>query len=234
LRRWSWYGGGDDNDDGASASPDGGGALATVHTVPPLEPVVRDLVDAYNEATDAGVQLAVTPQDQAVQAVSQGTPAILPGPWLAGVDADNVVKGRNLAIIAITVGNPAQVGGVVAFASDSSLETAICGANSPFGNFAALVVGFGGVQPDPSRVAEGCEAEAVAREVRRELDAALVFRAFVQIPEEVQVVNIPDDGNLVVNVRYAPAKGDASSDSFEGFLASDAAEQILSQRGFLP
>jgi hypothetical protein len=102
--------------------------------------VVRDLVDAYNEATHAGVQLAVTPQDQAIQAVSQGIPAILPAPWLAGVDADNVVIGRNLAIIAIPVGNPAPVGGVDAFASDSSLETAICCANGPFGNFAALVV----------------------------------------------------------------------------------------------
>jgi hypothetical protein len=36
----------------------------------------------------------VTPHDQTVQAVSQGTPAILPGAWLAGVGGDNMVIGR--------------------------------------------------------------------------------------------------------------------------------------------
>jgi Bacterial extracellular solute-binding protein len=226
--------GGDDGGSTPSADQGQGGATAVVHTVAPLEPVVRGLVDAYNQAADADIELAVTPQEQAVEAASQGTPAILPGPWLAGLDADSFVIGRNLAIIAVAAGNPAEVTGVDVFADDSDLGTAICGPDSPFGNFGALVVARGGVQPDPARVTQGCEADAVGRVARGELDAALVFRTNVTMPQGVEIVNIPDDENLVIDVRYAPAAADASSDSFQQFLRSEAATMILTQQGFLP
>jgi hypothetical protein len=224
-------------DDGGAADPpsaEGGGATATVHTVPELEPVVRGLVEAYDETSDVGVELAVGPQNDVVRAVSDGRAAILPGAWLGGVDAEGVVIGRNLAIIAVPAGNPSQVTGVDTFAAGSGLDTAMCGADSPFGNFAALVVARGGVQPDPAHATSGCDADAVARVVRGELDAALVFRAFVPIPDGVEVVSIPDDQNLVIEVRYAPVAANASADSFQAFLRSDAAKQVLTQHGFLP
>jgi ABC-type molybdate transport system substrate-binding protein len=144
------------------------------------------------------------------------------------------VIGRNLAIIAVPVGNPAQVPGVGAFAPDSALNTAICGANSPFGNFAALVLARAGVNPAGVRVAQGCDADAVARIARGELDAALVFRSNVPIPDNVEVINIPEDQNVVVDVRYAPTSEGGTGKSFQDFLASDQAKKVLSQRGFLP
>jgi molybdate transport system substrate-binding protein len=208
--------------------------VATVHTVPQLEPVVRGLVEAYDQASDVGVELAVEPQNDVVQAVSQGTPAILPGAWLGGDDAESMVIGRNLAIIAVPAGNPAEVTGVDAFAAGSGLDTAMCGADSPFGNFAALVVAKGGARPDLARVSSGCDADAVTRVARGDLAAALVFRTFVPIPDGVEVVSIPDDENLVIDVRYAPVAANRSTDSFQEFLQSDAAEQVLTQQGFLP
>lgn len=226
--------GDDGGDANGSANQGRQGAGATVVTVPPLEGVVRGLVDAYNKTSDTTIQLTVTPQAQAMQAVSQGRPAILPGPWLAGVNANSVPTGRNLAIIAVPAGNPSQVTGVSAFAASSGLDTAACGADSVFGNFAALVVRRGGVEPDPARVSSGCETDALGRVARGELDAALLFRSFFAIPEGVDVITIPDDQNIVIDVRYAPAAANASADSFQAFLASDLATQILTQQGLLP
>jgi ABC-type molybdate transport system substrate-binding protein len=220
--------GDDDGDTAGSAAGD------TIRTAAPLEPVVTELVDAYNEASGPGIELAVAPPDEAVEAVSQGTPAILPSAWLEGADTDSLVIGRNLAIIAVPVGNPAQVTGVDAFAPDSGLETMICGASSPAGNLAATVLSLGGVAADPARIGEGCDTDAAARVARGELDAALVFRGDTPIPQRVEVISIPDDQNLVLDVEYAPATADPSTDSFQGFLESDAATQILSQHGFLP
>jgi molybdate transport system substrate-binding protein len=233
--------GGDDGGNGGPAGsgsadtvPGRGGGVASVHTVSALEPVARELVDAYNGTSDTGIELAVQPQDQAIQAVSQGSSAILPGVWLSGVDADTVAIGRNLAIIAVPAGNPAGVTGVEALAPGSPLDTELCGPNSQVGNFAALVAARGGVHPDPSRIAEGCEADALARVARGELDAALVFRANLPIPDGVEVVNIPDDQNIVIDVSYAPAAGNPDPNSFQSFLATDQAAQVLSKHGLLP
>jgi hypothetical protein len=220
------------DDDGDSAGSSG--EIDAISTATPLEPVVTELVDAYNETSDVGIELAVTPQNEAVDGVSEGTPAILPTPWLSGTDADSVVIGRTLAIIAVPAGNPAQVNGVDAFAPDSGLDTMICGANTPAGNIAAQVLSLGGVQTDPARIDEGCDADAVARVARGELDAALVFRGNVPIPEGVEFITIPDDQNVVIDFAYAPAADDASRESFQGFLESDTATQILSRHGLLP
>lgn len=226
-------GGGDDGDTDDARNPGAQGASATVHTVPQLEPVVRALVDAYDGASDAGVQVAVAPQPQVAQAAREGRQVILPGPWLTVVNADSVAIGRNLAIIAVPPGNPRQVTGVGAFARDSGLNTAICASDSQYGNFGSIVVARGGVQPDPARVSQGCDADALTRVSRGELDAALVFRSLQQIPGGVQVVNIPDNQNLVIDVRYAPVAGNTPG-SFQAFLASEPAKQILTQQGFLP
>jgi hypothetical protein len=227
-------GGDDDSDKAGSADGGPGGAIATVHAVPPLEPLVSDLLEAYNQASDTGIELAVAAQEDVVKAVSRGMAAILPGAWLEDIDADSVVLGRNLAIIVVPAGNPAEVTGVDAFAPASGPDTAICGANTSIGNFGTLVLALGGVRPDPGRVAEGCDAEAAARVARGELHAALVFRTYVPIPESAEVISIPDEQNIVIDVRYVPAMPDANTDSFQGFLASDPAKQILSRQGFLP
>jgi hypothetical protein len=50
----------------------GGDGFAELHTLPPLEPMVRSLVDAYNQASGAGVEPAIGSQSEVVYAVSTG------------------------------------------------------------------------------------------------------------------------------------------------------------------
>jgi hypothetical protein len=224
-----------DDDGGADAPASrGGDVTAEVHTVPQLEPVVRVLVDAYNQASGAGVELVIGSPAEVAYAVSQGIPAILPGAWLGSVNAKSAVIGRNLAIIAVPAGNASQVTGVNAFAVGSGLDTTMCGADSPVGNFAALVVARGGVVPDLTRVSAGCDANAVARVAGGELDAALVFRASVPIPAGAEVVTIPDAQNVVIDIRYVSTGDGQGAGSYAQFLQSDPARQILAQQGFLP
>ena len=225
-----------DDDDATGASPGDEGGVATISTAPELEPVVTELIQAYGEASGAGLELTVVPPDEVIQAVSEGTPAILPGAWLGDGATDSIVIGRNLAIIVVPAANPAEVTGLDAFAPESGLDTAICGADSSYGNLATLVLERAGVTPDPMRVGVGCDADAVARVAGGELDAALVFRGSVEMPDGVEVVNVPEEQNIVIDVRYAPV-GDAedtNSNSFAQFLQSDQAEQILTLEGFLP
>jgi molybdate transport system substrate-binding protein len=220
--------------DNANAGSQSG--VTAIQTVPELEPVVSDLIASYASASGGQLELTVVPRDQVVDAVSQGAPAIVPGPFLGGVDSDSVVIGRNLGIIAVPAGNPGQVTGLDAFAADAALDTAICGADSPYGNLATVLLEQAGVTSDPARVGVGCDADAVAQVARGDLDAALVFRSFLEIPEGVEIINIPEDQNLVIDLRYAPVGDteDSEADSFSEFLQSDQATQILTHEGFLP
>jgi molybdate transport system substrate-binding protein len=222
---------GDDGDSNGSASSE---AEGTVHTVPQLEPVVRDLVDAYNEGPDPRVDVTVEPEEDAVQAASQGRPAVLPGSWLEDADTDSKAIGRNLAIIAVPAGNPEHVKDVTAFSADSGLDTQVCAVDTAYGNFGSLVLERSGVQPDLAVVSSGCDADALARVASGDLDAALVFRGLVEVPAGVEVVNIPDDRNLVIDISYAPVASDGPASAFGDFLASDTAKQILTQQGLLP
>ena len=222
---------GDGGDSNGSAGSDAQGA---VHTVPQLEPVVRDLVDAYNEGSDTGVDVTVEPEQDAVQAAAQGRPAVLPGPWLEEADTDSTAIGRNLAIIAVPAGNPGQVRDVTAFSTDSGLDTQVCGIDGPYGNLGSLVLERGGVQPDLAQVSSGCDADALAGVASGDLDATLVFRGLVEVPNGVEVVNIREDRNLVIDISYAPAASDGGASTFGDFLGSDIAKQILTQQGLLP
>ena len=65
------------------------------------------------------------------------------------------------------------------------------------------------------------------------VDAALAFRSYVPILENVEVVNISDDQNILIDTRYTPAADDPGANSFQAVLASDPTKQVLSKRGFL-
>jgi len=231
--------GGDDSDDGGGGSAGSvddtaGQGLATINTVAELEPLAQGLVDAYNATSSAPVSVKVQAEEQAIEAVATGNPGILPAAWLQGVTAESTDIGRNLAVIAVPTGNPSEVSGLDAFTNDSDLDTAVCGPDSPFGNLAADIVMRAGLELDPDKVGTDCEADAVARVAGGELDAALIYRAYVAIPPEVELVDVPADQNIVLDVRYLPTSDVPNSGSFEEFLASDAAAQVLTEQGFLP
>jgi molybdate transport system substrate-binding protein len=226
-----------DDDEAAPASDPEVGSGASVHTVPQLEDIVTRLRDAFGDDNqDTELSVTVGPQNQVTEAMSEDSAsmAVLPGPALDDPDADAAVLGRNLAIITVPEGNPAGVTGVDAFAAGAGAQTAICGADSMFGNFAAIVVRLGGVEPDRDRVSAGCEGEAVGRVASGELDAALVFRNGVEIPEGVEVIDIPEEQNLVIDIHYVKPDGDEVIRDFAAFLESDRAVMILTQQGYLP
>ena len=222
------------DDGGTSTRRPAAGTSGTIHTVRALEPVTARLLDVYKTVDpDANLALKVSPQAQAVQG-AEGTDgiAILPTVWLAGVDS--TALGRSLAIIAVPSGNPGQVTGVGAFAAEAGQKTAACGPDTVLGNFAAVVVLLGGVEPDPDRVRAGCAGRAVDRVARGELDAALVFRTAVRIPDGVEVIELPEDQNLIIEIAYAGRANSEDARAFVRFLGSDPAKLILADEGFLP
>jgi molybdate transport system substrate-binding protein len=227
------------NDGGDEAATPGPGADGTgvIHTVDALAPLANRLVEAYEEENPgAGLSVAVSPQDEALQAVTDraGSLAILPTPWLAGAGVDSTVVGRTLTVIAVPQGNPAQVTGLDAFAAGSGLRTRACGPDTPFGNFAGLVLNRAGVTPEPDTVASGCADEAVNQVAAGELDAALVFRTEADIPDGVETVAVPDEQNLIIEIAHAELADNESTGAFVEFLGTDRAKEVLMAAGYLP
>ncbi|HEX6420782.1 MAG TPA: substrate-binding domain-containing protein [Acidimicrobiales bacterium] len=224
--------GGDDGGDSSDGGGAGGdGAELGVQTIPELQPVVEELLTAYNETAGDTLRVTVGDATEVAQAAQEGQPAVLPGPWLAEVGGESIAIGRGLAVIVVPEGNPGQVSGVEAFAPDAGLSTVACGPDSSVGNFTAAVMQRGGIQAPVVDSSEQCAADAVARVASGELDAAIFFRNGVELPQGVEVVPIPDDQNLVIDVHYLPRPG---GDDFGAFLGSEPAAQILTTQGYLP
>jgi hypothetical protein len=226
---------GGDDDGGSSAGGGDGGAGddPTMHTPAALRPIVEELVTAYDESSGDTLRVTEGTDAEVTQAAEDGQPAVLPGPWLGGVGGESVAMGRTLAVIAVPQGNPGQVTGVGAFGPDAGLSTAACGPDSPLGNLTAVIIRRGGVQAPVVDTSEQCPADAVADVASGELAAAIFFRHEVELPEGVEVVPIPDDQNLVIDVHYVPGD-DARGNTFGAFLGSEPAEEILTAHGFLP
>jgi hypothetical protein len=221
------------DDDSPAESDDGSPAGHTILTVAELQPLAERLADGYNdENPDGEVGVRVGSRRDVVRAAGAGG-AIVPAIWL-GADGPPVTPvGRTLAVIVVPAGNPAQVGGIDAFAAGATGNTQACGADSPFGNFATLVIRLGGREPDPGRVGTDCAPDAVSRVAEGQLDAALVFRDdAAPLPPGVETVAVPEDQNLIIDVAYAPAGGRRTA--FAEWLGSDAARQILTEVGYLP
>jgi hypothetical protein len=222
------------SDDDSPAESDGGSPTGhTIVTVAELQPLAERLADGYNdENPEVEVGVRVGSRRDAVRAAGAGG-AIVPAIWLGPNGLRVTPIGRTLSVIIVPAGNPAQVGGVDAFAAGAIVSSQACGANSLFGNFAELVIRLGGREPDRGRVGTDCAADAVGRVAEGRLDAALVFRDdAAPLPPNVETVAVPDDQNIIIDVAYAPAGGGRTA--FADWLGSDAARQILTEAGYLP
>lgn len=223
------------DDDGATGTTGAPVDGVEVVVAPALEGIADLLVEAYAaEATDTEVSVVVEEQEALVASLADGRPDLVlaPAVWLTDPALEPVELGRNLAVVVVPEGNPDGIRGVNVFAADAGLATAVCGEESPIGNPSLLVLTAAGVTPDPAAVADGCHAEAAQQVANGELDAALIFRAGVVVPEGAETVVLPDEGNLVVELSYV-LLGDAADDLAD-FLAGDTAAQILTENGYLP
>lgn len=227
---------GDDGDETSLPSPAPGSA-GVIQTVAPLEPMANGLVDAYEEENPgAGLSVTTVPPQQAQQAVTDGAGslAILPTTMLGDADVDSTVVGRTLMVIAVPQGNPLQVTELDAFAAGSGLRARACAPATQSGNFAAVVLTQAGVVPEDDTVGSGCAAEAVGQVATGELDAALVFRSAVDAPSGIEMVAVPDEQNLIIEIAYAQLADDERTRAFVEFLGTDRAKEVLTAAGYLP
>ena len=63
------------------------------------------------------------------------------------------------------------------------------------------------VTPADDTVSSDCEDDVVEQVANGELDGALVFRAEVTVPEGAEVIEVPEDTNLVIDVSYVVGDG---------------------------
>lgn len=223
-----------DDDDATTTTTSASGDGVELVVAPELAGIAELLAEAYAADGTAGVTVVVEEQESLVASVSSRRPDMVLAPkvWLTDPSLEVVDFGRNLAVVVVPAGNPDGITGLDVFAADSELATAVCGEDSPIGNPALLVLAAAGVTPDPATVAPGCDDDAARRVAAGELDAALIFRAGVVMPDGTDIVELPEAGNLVIELSYV-ALGDAAT-GLADFLAGDTAQQILTQNGYLP
>ena len=207
-----------------------------VVTVAPLEQLSTALRDAFAEANPDMPVKVTTVDDQAAitKAVDSADVVIAPRPWLVdATDATLIPLATTRVAIAVAAGNPQGID-LNAFAASSGKRTRICGEQTGLGNFTVAVLRANGIQPDPSTVAAGCEAEAVQQVAKGDLDAALLFRSGIVVPDGVDWVPIPDDKNIVIRVVAADVGGSDQAESFTSFIGTEDAKAVVESEGFLP
>jgi molybdate transport system substrate-binding protein len=229
--------GGDDSSPTTTTTTtgEGGGGKIALHTAPPLEDLMTLVVDAYR-AADPRAEVTVVAEDQAdlVASVETGEAdvAVVPNAWLTDLEGAEPF-GRNVVVMAVPAGNP---GGIAPedFAAGGDATVAVCGDQTPLGNFVVGVLANLGVTPDPATVKAGCEGESLQAIADGELDAAFLFRGGQPVPDGVELVEIPEDQNIVIDLSLMRPSGSPAADSLMEFLDSDAVKELLTQYGYLP
>jgi molybdate transport system substrate-binding protein len=218
--------------DSSSADPN----TVSLVVAPAQEAVAKKLGAAYEKA-NPGKKVTVASMDQSgIQAAmsdkSAGV-AFVPSGWLGGTRATGTL-GRNLIVIAVPSSNPGNVAGLSAF-GDNQLRTSVCGVETILGDFTLAILRQAKVTPRSSAISTSadCPEKAMSALAGGQLDAAVMFRNNVTVPNGVKTIAVPDRQNLVIPVQYVVIQqGEASR--FGTFLASEPARRILTDNGYLP
>jgi ABC-type molybdate transport system substrate-binding protein len=224
-------------DDSGSDSPAEGTTGLSVYTSDSLEEVTNALTAAFEEENpDEGVEVVVNEQAAMTGAITSALAdvAIVPDLWLDTLsdDLEAGSAGQALAVIAVPAGDPDGIT-LEDFAADADATTAICGETTGVGNFSVLVLQNAGVTPDLESVSEGCEQDSLQQIADGELDAALMFRANLDVPDGVELLDIDEDVNVIFDISYVvPGDSDAAK-AFGDFMESDTAQTILEDHGYL-
>ncbi|HEV7825109.1 MAG TPA: molybdate ABC transporter substrate-binding protein [Mycobacteriales bacterium] len=140
------------------------------------------------------------------------------------------VFARNRLTIAVPAGNPGRVRGLADFARPQ-LRIAICAPQVPCGSAAARAFAAAGITPRPDTLEQDVKA-ALAKVVSGEVDAALVYRTDVRMPE-VDHLDFPEADRAVNDYPIAllrDAPGDAAA--FRDYVLSPAGRRVLTDAGF--
>ena len=228
-----------DDDNAADQTPTTADTTVDVIAVEQLEPVMRDLVAAYQDTqpeTDAVLDLQA--MQKIVDSIDAGAAdvAVVPQQWIAPVDPklDTAQLGRNLLVIAVPAGNPRAITNLDAFAASSGLRVGACSPESALGNLATGVLAGAGIQFDRAIAGFDCSQEAVDQVAAGQLDAALSFRAELNVPDGVDMIDLPSDHNLVIPILTVKMGSSPGTADFIAFLQSEAAQRVLTEHGLLP
>lgn len=207
----------------------------SIYTPAALDEIVSELADDYG-SKHSEIKIRVLKQDKAALAgtVTKARPgvAVLVKQWLpAGPQATKARPfGRNLAVIAVPTGNPGRITDATAFDPAEDLRTAVCDSSG----LLHLRLAKSGFKPDPSIIKAGCEVDSLKKVASGKLDAALMFRAGLDLPDGVELIDIPKAKNIVIDLSYVVLGSSRGAIAFGKYLASDPAKRILTRRGYLP
>ena len=220
---------------GPTATTSSGGEAVQITTVAPLEKVVSDLAAAFTDAQpEVDVKVTVADGKDSVRAAMETADIVIaPRPWLGeSVDGEVTSFARIDAVIAVPDGNPAALD-INAFRPGTDHRTLVCGKQTPIGNFSVAVLRLNGIEPDPATVKPDCEAEALQKIADGALDAALVFRNGLSVPPGVELLELPEDRNIVIHVSTASVASSGAAQAFTWFLQSERSRSILEGQSYV-
>ena len=243
---------GDSNDDGAGGgSPTQEEAELTVSGAASLTEAFTDIGAAF-EGHNPGVTVTFNfgPSDGLSTQINEGAPvdvfASASPKWMDAVqDEGPGVEGRtdfakNRLAIIVPTGNPAGIEGIEDLAEDD-VKLVLAAEGVPVGDYAREAL-------DNAGVADAALANVVSNEedvkavvtkvVSGDADAAIVYVTDVtaEVADQVQMIEVPDDVNVIATYPIAVVTGSQEADLAQRFVDYILGEgqQTLADHGFLP
>jgi molybdate transport system substrate-binding protein len=243
---------GDSNDDtgGGDGSPAESAEL-TVSAAASLTEAFGDIGAAFEDANPGStVTFNFGPSDGLSTQINEGAPvdvfASASPKWMDAVQDDGPgVEGRTefakneLAII-VPTGNPARIEGIEDLAEDG-VKLVLAAEGVPVGDYAREAL-------DNAGVADAALANVVSNEedvkavvtkvVSGDADAGIVYVTDVtaDVQDQVEMIQIPDDVNVIATYPIAVVTGSQEADLAQRFVdyVLGEGQQTLADHGFLP
>lgn len=149
------------------------------------------------------------------------------------IDGSPQIFATNTLAIAVPVGNPSGVTGLIDLANDA-LFVGLCAPEVPCGELARTVLSAAGVAPSVDTY-EPDVRSLLTRIALGELDVGIVYVTDVAASDEVDGIAIGRDVNITTSYPIAIVGGAPNPDdaeAFAGFVMSDVAHTILDAHGF--